>query len=40
MTLAVVSIEDLIRLKARANRLQDRSDIAMLRKVQDERRED
>lgn len=29
--------EDLIRLKALANRLQDKSDIAMLRKVQDER---
>lgn len=39
MTLAVISIEDLIRLKAQANRLQDKSDIAMLRKVQDERRE-
>lgn len=40
MTLAVASIEDLIRLKERANRLQDKSDIAMLRKVQNERRED
>jgi predicted nucleotidyltransferase len=40
MTLSVISIEDLIRLKALANRLQDKSDIAMLRKVQDERRED
>ena len=40
MTLAVISIEDLIRLKALANRLQDKSDIAMLRKVQNEKRED
>lgn len=40
MRLDVVSIEDLIRLKARANRLQDKSDIAMLRKVQNERRKD
>lgn len=39
MTLAVASIEHLIRLKERANRLQDRSDVAMLRKVQDEQRE-
>lgn len=40
MKLAVISIEDLIRLKALANRLQDRSDITMLRKVQNEEKED
>ncbi|MBI3554620.1 MAG: hypothetical protein HY077_19170 [Elusimicrobia bacterium] len=40
MTLSVISVEDLIRMKGRANRLQDKSDIAMLRKVQDEKRED
>ncbi len=40
MTIAVVSIESLIQLKARANRLQDKSDIAMLRKIQNEKRED
>lgn len=39
MTLAVISIEDLIRLKALADRLQDKSDISMLRKVLDERKE-
>ena len=40
MTLSVISIKDLLQLKALANRLQDQSDIAMLRKVQNERRED
>ncbi len=40
MTLAVISIEDLIRLKALANRLQDKSDIEMLRKIQNESQQD